>query len=52
VAAAAAGSGAAPSSSDDVRAKAEELANRPEVQIGAAFAGMFVLARILKKLGG
>jgi len=37
---------------DDVRARAEELANRPEVQIGAAFAGSFVLAQILKKLGG
>jgi hypothetical protein len=38
--------------SEDIRVKAEELANRPEVQIGAAFAGMFVFAQILKKLGG
>ena len=53
-AAAAAGSGAtaAGPASDDVKAKAEELANRPEVQIGAAFAGAFVFAQVLKKLGG
>ena len=35
-----------------MKAKAEELANRPEVQIGAAFAGAFVFAQVLKKLGG
>ncbi len=37
---------------DDLKGKAEELASRPEVQIGAAFAGAFVFAQVLKKLGG
>jgi 3-oxoacyl-ACP reductase-like protein len=48
---AASGATAMPGGASDPAAASASPADRPEVQVGAAFAGGFLVALILKRLG-